>query len=563
MILYRHRFFILLSLLFILISCKTEKDLGEHTLPQYGGKIFIGIKNDVDIFNPLYSNDITSGIINDLIFGGLVFSEFNQGTGKLIYYPNLARNWDFSQDGKSITYYLKTNLRWSDGKNFSAEDVQYTYFLYTHPEVMSVRQDMERFFIKDNFSKIDTSLSFKIINDSIIKFNFSHKVDDPWFITGLPILPKHIFSKIPIDKLLNDEINYKPIGIGPFKLENYARQQQIILSRNDSVNYDKIPYIEKLIFKVIPDYNSRLNQLKNGEIDLMTDIRPEDAIDIKNKFNNLRIERIRGRDYDYIGWNNIDHKLYHQSKGKLIKPHPLFGDREIRRALSMAINRKEILEGYFGEFASIAETPISPIFKEYFNANLKSFSYDPEEAKRIFENNGWKDSDHDGILDKNGIQFKFKLSIATGRPQREFAATIIKRDLEKIGIKVEIEILETAIFFSRMYERKLDAWIAGWTVPLDLDLEPFWGSDLNKNYFNVIGFQNKKVDMIFRELKMAKTIEERKKLIYLFQEIIQSDQPVTFLYWIDNIIGYNKRIKNIQLNPVTYTNKIWEWFVTQ
>jgi peptide/nickel transport system substrate-binding protein len=427
---------------------------------------------------------------------------------------------------------------------------------------MSVRQDVERFFIHRK-NEVDSSLSFKIVNDSTITFNFAFPVDDPLFVTGLPILPEHIFKKIPLDKLLENEINFNPVGIGPFKLENYYRQQQIVLVRNDSTNFDKIPLIEKVVFKVIPDYNSRLNQLKNGEIDLMTDIRPEDAEVLKKNFQHIVIDKIKGREYDYIGWNNINQKVFEKSKGRKIEPHPLFGNREIRLALTMAINREEILEGYFGEFATPAVSPISPIFKEYFNDKLKPIPYNPDEAKRILEKNGWRDSDNDGIIDKNGIPFKFKLTIATGRPHREFAAIIIKRDLKKIGIDVEIENLETSLFFSNLFERKLDAWIAGWTVPLDLDLEGFWGSDLDKNFFNVCGYQNREVDKIFRDFKKAQTVEDKKNLIFRFQEIIQNDQPVTFLYWIDNIVGYNKKIKNVKFNPIAFTNRIWEWYISQ
>ncbi len=553
-------FFLFLSL-FVFFSCKSDKEIQRPGTS--GGNLFIAIKNDIDFFNPLYSNDINSGLINDLIFSSLTYSEFNTDSGKLEYYPGLARSWKIADDQKSITYFLNTNLKWSDGKNFTSRDVYYSYFLYTHPDVMSVRQDVERFFIHDKDKKIIPEKSFQIINDSVITFNFEFGVDDPLFITGLPIISEHIFSKIPLNEIFKSELNFKPVGIGPFKLENYSRQQQIILRRNDSSYFDKIPFIEKLIFKVIPDYNSRINQLKNGEIDLMTDVRPEDAEILKNNFPEINVEAIKGRDYDYVGWNHIDQLTFKKSNGKILKPHPLFGNKEIRLALSMAINRKEILEGYFEEYATLAETPISPIFKSFVNEKLKPVPFDPSEAKKILEKHGWKDTDNDGIIDKNGKPFKFKLSIAAGKPHREFAATMIKKDLKKIGIEVEIETLETSFFFSKLFGRELDAWIAGWTVPLDLELEAFWGSDLKKNFFNVYGYQNFEIDKIFSDFKNAKSKDEKRNLMFKFQEIIHQDQPVTFLYWIDNIIAFNKKLKNVKFNPVAYTNRIWEWFISK
>jgi len=553
--------FILLSILLSLIffSCK---DKAEITHPKISDeKLFIAIKNDVDFFNPLYSNDIVSGLINDLIFSSLTYSEFNSDSGKLIYYPNLANRWKIDKDKRSITYFLKTNLKWSDGEKFSASDVYYSYFLYTHPDVMSVRQDVERFFIHDKNGRVDYKKSFVVLNDSTIIFNFSEEVEDPLFVTGLPILPEHIFRKIPLKEIFNHEVNFNPIGIGPYKLENYSRQQQIVLIKNDSSYFDKIPFIKKLIFKVISDYNSRLNQLKKGEIDFVTDVNPADAEILKRDFSNIKVETIAGRDYDYIGWSNIDHNLYRKSNGKIIQPHPLFGKKEFRLAISMAINRKEIIDGYFGEFAELAESPISPIFGEFLNTSLETLEYNPEEAKKFLARNGWQDSDGDRILDKDGKPFRFKLTLASGKPHREFTATIIKKNLAKIGIDVEIEILETSLFFNNLFEKKLDAWIAGWTVPLNLDLEAFWGSDLNKNFFNVCSYQNPEVDKIFLKLRETKSIEEKRNLIHRFQEILQKDQPVTFLYWIDNIIAYNKKLKNTKFNPIAYTNRIWEWYI--
>lgn len=552
-------FFLFLIANLNFFSCKEKADFSYSKISD--GELFIAIKNDVDFFNPLYSSDVVSGLINDLIFSALTYSEFNSDSGKLIYFPNLARQWEISKDNKSITYFLKTNLRWSDGTRFSAKDVQYSYLLYTHPEVMSVRQDIEKFFIHNNNGYVDYKKSFVVLNDSTIIFNFSSPVEDPLFVTGLPIIPEHIFKQIPLKDIFNHEINFKPVGIGPFKLENYLRQQQIVLVKNDSAYFDKIPHIKKLIFKVITDYNSRINQLKNGEIDLITDVHPTDAEILKKEFPLIKVEKIMGRDYDYIGWNNIDIETYKNTNGKIIKPHPLFGNKEVRLALTKAINRKDILEGYFGEFAQLAESPISPIFKGFFNESLKPIQYNPEEAKKLLAQNGWRDTDGDKILDKGGIPFKFKLTIASGKPHREFAATIIKRDLAKIGIDVEIEMLETSLFFSNLFEKKLDAWIAGWTIPLDLDLEAFWGSDLKKNFFNVCSYQNADVDRIFNDLRKTKSLEEKKKLLHRFQDILQKDQPVTFLCWIDNIIAYNRKLKNTKFNPIAYTNRIWEWYI--
>ncbi|MBU2445263.1 MAG: hypothetical protein KJ666_06775 [Bacteroidetes bacterium] len=559
--------FTLLALILSLIvisACKEKQIPTEETSlkPQYGGSVIVGISSDVDVLNPLFSQDIISGTINDLIFGALNYSEFDMDKGELVYYPNLARSWEIAEDNRSVKYILKTNLRWSDGKSFSANDVKFSYYLYTHPEAASVRQDLASYFVAEGKNKIEIDNSVKVENDSVVIFYFNQSVDDPLFVSGLPILPKHIFEKIKLKDLFVNDVNQNPVGIGPFKLEKWEKQQQIVLVRNDSANYDKIPYLNKLTFKVLPDYNNRVNQLKSGEIDLGQNLRPEDAQALKENFKNLRVETIFGRDYDYIGWNSIDHALYLKSNGKNIKPHNLFGSVKVRQALTYAINRKEILEGFFGEFGNIAVTPISSIFKTKSNTDLLPYEYNPNKAKELLADEGWKDTNSDKILDKNGTQFKFKLMIPAGKPQREYAATIIKNNLQALGIEIEIEIVEPSVFFESMFTKKYDAWIAGWTIPLDLDFEGFWSSDLNNSFFNVTSYQNKELDEIFAQLKQTNEPEATRKLLFKFQEIIHRDQPVTFLYWVDNLVGYNTRLKNLKLNPLAFTNRVWDWFVT-
>lgn len=558
----QYLFIIIAGTVFLFFSCKGKSDKTNNKLTKEKS-ITIAIRSDIDFFNPLYSSDINSGLINDLIFGALTYSEFDTSKGELTYLPYLASRWEISKDKRSITFTLNTELKWSDGHVFSAYDVQYSYLLYTHPDVMSVRQDFEKYFFKQKNGVIDYKKSFQIINDSTIKFNFIEEVDDPLFVTGLPILPKHVFDTIPFNRIFYSEINFKPVGIGPYVLENHIPRQQVILRKNDSTRFNKIPKIEKLIFKVISDYNSRINQLKNGEIDLVTDIRPEDAKQIETNFQNIKIDRISGRDYDYIGWNNIEINIFQKSGGKIINAHPLFGSKKVRQALTYAINRIELLENYFGKFAILAENPISPIFKILNHDETIKLEYNPQKAKQLLTEEGWQDTDNDKILDKNGIPFKFKLSIASGKPHREFSATLIKNYLSQVGIIAEIEVLEPSVFFSKMFERKLDAWIAGWTVPLKLDLAPFWSSALDKNPFNVVGFRNFEVDKILMELPNLHSYPERKSAIQKFSQMIQDEQPVTFLYWIDNIIGYNKKIKNIKLNPIGYTNRIWEWYISE
>ncbi|HSP86519.1 MAG TPA: ABC transporter substrate-binding protein, partial [Ignavibacteriaceae bacterium] len=261
------------------------------------------------------------------------------------------------------------------------------------------------------------------------------------------------------------------------------------------------------------------------------------------------------------GWSNIDFETYN-STGK-IKPHKLFGSTSVRKALTYAINRKEILDEYLLGYGQPGIGPVSPIFKDAVDPDLKSYDYDLGIAKSLLESDGWKDSDKNGILDKGKVEFKLKLYIPSGNPRRNYAATVIKNNLKQVGIDVTIETIELGVLLDKMLEKNMDAWMIGWYVTIPLDLKFLWYSDIEKTPYNFVSYQNKEADKILDEISNETNQEKLNELYKKFQKIIYEDQPVTFLYWVDNIVAYNSRIKNININPLGAIHHCWEWTVKE
>jgi peptide/nickel transport system substrate-binding protein len=303
--------------------------------------------------------------------------------------------------------------------------------------------------------------------------------------------------------------------------------------------------VKELIFKVVPDYNSRVTQLKDGEIDLMENVKPDQVNDLK-ALNNIKIASVKGREYDYNGWNNSN---------------VLFSSPIVRNALTYAINREEILSEYLGNHGDLAVGPVAPIFRDSYNHDLKPIEYNPEKAKELLAGEGWKDLNKDGIIEKNGVQFSFILNYAGGNPRREFAATVIKNNLKAIGIDVKPEPLEPGVFAEKMFSHKLNAWLAGWSVPIPLDLKPYWFSDLKLAPFNLSGYKNTDADELLGKIEKSKAGNDKNILYQKFQKIIYEDSPVTFLYWVDNIVAYNNRLENIKITPLGSVHHCWYWSV--
>src|SRR3989304_6286266 len=286
------------------------------------------------------------------------------------------------------------------------------------------------------------------------------------------------------------------------------------------------------------------------------DLSTEAIADLKKNDQIIIVART-GRDYDYIGWNNIDPELY--SKSKTINPNKFFGSSNVRKALSYAINSEEILKEYLQGFGQLSFGPVSPIFKNYYNPKLKSYEYSPSKAKEILASEGWLDRNQNGIIEKNNLEFSFKLFIGSGNARRTYAATVVKNDLKAVGIDVTIETMEMSAFINKLFEHELDAFMAGWTIPLPIDLQPFWHSDFNRSPFNLSGFSNTEVDKILNALEVEKSREKKVILYKKIQELLHENEPVTFLYWLDVKTAFNSRIENITINPLGAIQQCWNW----
>jgi peptide/nickel transport system substrate-binding protein len=444
---------------------------------------------------------------------------------------------------------------WSDGQKLTAADVVFSYDLYSDPIVQSrLIGTFNPFFINED-GHIDVNKSFKIISEFEFEMNFSGGSKPELIKIVVPVIPKHIFSRVKREEISNDENNFTPVSSGAFKLKKWDRNQTIKFEADSNSFLFQQGQIAELIFKIVPDYTSRILQLKKGDIDLLEQLKVEDLQEIK-VLEKLSVSNLIGREYDYIGWNNIDVKKF---ENRIVKPHKLFGSSNVRKALTMAINREEILNEYLLEQGKLAVTPVSPIFKSSFNEGIKAYEYNPGEAKKLLEAEGWKDIDNNGVLEKNKTEFSFTLIYPVGNPLREYAAVVIKNNLKAVGIEVKTEKMELGAFIDNLYERKLDAWMAGFGVPIPLELKPYWYSDPEVAILNFASYSNPGADDILDSLEFELNITRRNELTKKFQVIIHQDEPVTFLYWTPNIIVYNKRIKNLQITPYGVLAHCWEW----
>ena len=547
----RNLLLFLLLILAVIPSCQKENPVNQN-------RVVVAISSDIESTNPAFAFTLNEGNIAELLYASLVQHEWNFSKGRMDTYPMLAKSWQWSKDSSSINLKLRDDVKWSDGKPFTANDVVFTFDVYSDPLVQSRFYGTFKNFYADSSQHINLQKTFTVNSPYDITINFKKGSIPSFFDIDFPIIPEHVFGGMDRKNLVTSEKDIKPVTDGPFMLASWEKNQSIILRQNKKSFLYNPQGISELIFKIVPDYNSQLTQLKKGEVDMMQDIKAGDAAGLESD-NKLDVQFLKGTQYDFIGWNNIDAQLY--AKNKKIVPNKLFGNPVVRTALTYAVNRKEILQEFLNNYGQLGAGPMAPIFKSIIDTALQPLPYDPGKAKQLLASAGWKDLDNTGILKKDGQEFSFTLNYPSGNPLREFAANVIQNNLKAIGVNVKLEKIEPEVFFQKMFARELNAWISGWSVQIPVDMKVLWHSNLDKGPFNVVSFQDKTVDMLLDKIEKEKSEANRDALYKEIQDIIYKEQPVTFLYWIDNIIAYNKRIQNVSITPLGPLDHCWEWSV--
>jgi peptide/nickel transport system substrate-binding protein len=539
--------FLLLACALILVTCGRKADMKDATA-------VVAISGDAEGFNPIVNASTTSSEINTNIFPRMFDLTFNLNLGQLEFHPALVTRWESTNNGLDVVLHLRRDVKWEDGTVVSADDIKFSYELYGDDVVASPRGNyVDNMIFTDG--KFDVDKSITIIDDTTMVFHFTHRYPQQLFHLGLSPISKRLYRNADRRTLRANPLNERPLSAGPFRLEKWVRQQEIILASNPKCNLPGPAPLERAVLRVITEPTTRLTEFKKGAVDLMWPIYPEDVKDIQSR--DIKLETLPPRVYEYVGWANIDLEEYNKTDGHTVRPHKLFGDARVRQALTYAINRKGIMEAKLGAYGELAVSDFSPIFRWAFNNSLVPYPYDPNEARQSLKQAGWTDTDGDGILDKSGLKFEFNLAYNTGNTRRAYAATVIQENLKQIGIKVNLVTAEPVVFFKNLDQKKYDAFIAGFSVGLAIDPSGRWG-DL-KAPFNNIGYQNARVRELINLGLHCENDRDAARFWKEIQAILHQEQPCTFLYWIKDIVGVNRRIKNANINILGMLDGMGHW----
>jgi len=493
----------------------------------YGGTLVVGVETDADALSPLTSTTSTGSDVHGVLFAGLASTNPDMAT----YSPWLAESWEFSSDHRSLTFHLRRDVRWHDGVRFSAHDVVFSIPLYQDERIGygAIRW-------LDHISDVVALDSFTV------RFGFDAVY--PYQLTDANVgrpLPRHLLEGVPVEELRNHPFNRQPIGTGPFRFADWKTQQTITIVANEDYFLGR-PGLDRVVFKIVPDQTSLLTQLKTGEIDFYPKF-PPSAWEELSALPDLSVVRVPSRVYYYLGWQNA---------------HPLFSDRRVRRALSMAIDRERIVSTLLHGCGRVIEGPILPFLWAY-DPGIPPIPYDPEGAKRLLAEAGWVDRDGDGWLDKDGRSFEFTMKTNENNELRKDIVVIVQDMLSKVGVRLHPETLEFTVFIEQTNRKEFEADCHGWRQGVKVDLTSIWHSRAIEDKYNQVSYSNPEVDRLIDEASLELDMEKAKTEWSQVQRLIAEDAPYTFLFNIDDLYALDKRFRNVRLETYAWTFNLHEW----
>lgn len=454
--------------------------------------------------NPLLATDSSSSEIASFLFNGLV--KFDKDSLAII--GDLADEF-YYENNTTLVFKLHKNVLWHDGEKFSAKDVLFTYNTLISPQVVSPYSAAFRF--------VD---SVEVVDEFTIKVKYKQpyfKALETWM---MGILPEHILKNE--KNLMNSKFNINPIGTGAYKLHQLEHSKNIILVAFDDYFLGRAK-IDKISFHVIADPMTRFLMLKSSALDIGSIEPMQFERQLNDKFfSEFNIYEQISKSYTYLGFNLRRDK---------------FKNPRVREALSLAINRQEIVDILFFKHAKVCTGPFLPGTKA-FNETIKAPIQDIQKAKKLLKDAGY---------DENN-PFTFEIVTSNSSAIRPYAAQILQHQLKKAGVVVTLRVMEWQAFLNMVvFPNEFDSVLLGWGLSPTPDPYMFWHTDNDKKGgFNLVGYNNPKMDKM---IEQSQTIVDREKLGKLWQEMfkmIADDNPYLFLYIPNSITTVNKEIKNIK-----------------
>ena len=462
--------------------------------PRKGGTLIVAMTTDPSTLNCGLESSQLVALVSANIHNGLIHKDEQDNI-----HPELAKSWKVSSDGLTYTFQLRDNVKWHDGTPFTSADVKFSF------ENLVGKYNARGREAYNNIRAIETPDK----HTAVIRLQ---KPYSPFLNTLSAhdgcINPKHIYEG---KEVLTHPRNLDPIGTGPFRLKEWVRGDHLTLVRNENYFKKGRPFLDSIIFKIIPNAATRAIAFETGEIHALIGSQsfPFQQFDRIKKLPNVVVKDIGAASVIGLSLN--------------IKGNPILGKREVRVALAHAIDKNFIAENGFRGTGKIIDSVIPQGIAWAYNPNVPKYPFDIEKTNAMLDQAGYPKKG-------GGMRFSLRLTYEAGNANSERPAEIIREQLKKVGIEIKLERLERSVMMSKVFE-KYDYDL--WWGPLTTRDHPALGvarlytteSIIGKPFTNFTRYSNPKVDKLFEFAAATTSRPEMVKAYHEIADIIMRDLP--------------------------------------
>jgi peptide/nickel transport system substrate-binding protein len=504
-------------------------DVGD---PTPGGTGIVAVTSDFQAFNPVTNTAlVTLELINFALFTPLI--QYNEDFEPE---PWLAESWDLAED--HVVMRLRTDVTWHDGQPVTAEDVVFTFDLAKAPESASLLESAYLTMVR----------SATALDANTVRFDFdaphSQPMDGFWWAP----LPRHLLEGVAPAQLAQHGFNRNPVGSGPFRFVSWDAGQQVTLEANDRFPQalGGRPMLDRIVFRIVPESTTRLTELLTGAVDLNYTVLPDEAQQVDRQ-RNVRLNHYPSREFLYVGWNN--------------EREP-FQDPRVRRALAHAIDRDALIEALMFGYAEPASAPILPFSP--LDPGLDPVPYDPEAARRLLAEAGYT-AGADGTLRGPAGPLRFTMMVSENRLRQDLA-TVIQSQLRQVGVDLQLRVMEFQTLLAQHRARDYQSVLSGWSMDnFRVDPTPLFSCEeaRREQSPNRAGYCNPEVDRLMLA-GLQETDAGRARGIWQdFGRILQQDQPITFLFWVEDMAGVAPRLQGADMDARGKMVNVQRWWIPE
>lgn len=525
----------------LLAGCAREGGSGEGR-----GTVVIASAADADfLFPPLTGTSAGKAVAEQLFEPLAAVGDSLNVIGDAGFVPRLADSWTWAPDSLSIAFHLNPRARWHDGVPVTARDVRFTYRLVRDSALASPA------------ASLVTNVDSVSVRDSLTPVVwFKRRSPDQFYVgaSELEILPEHVYGRVAPQALRTSDILRHPIGSGRFRLARWVPGSTIELRAN-TAHYREPARLDRVIWTISPDYPAAATRFLTGEADFFEAIRAE-LLARAIAARGVEIHAFPGFRYGFMAFNLRDPR--HPSA-----PHPLFGDRTLRRALTMAIDRRAIVRSVYDTMAAPSVGPMVRAMPTT-DTSVQQIPFDTARAARTLDSLGWRMDAARGVRVRNGVPLAFTIITPASSQDRARQAVLLQEQFRRVGAKAEIRSLDINAFMRAQATRDFDAAMELWLLdPNPSAVTESWGSAAAREAgsANYGAYASAAFDALMDSASHAATLPVARPLFSRALQTIVNDAPAIWLAEPRSVAGSQRRVHVGTLRPDAWWTHLADWYI--